>query len=153
MHVHSDNGSPMKGAAIHATFNKLGIIPSYSRPSVSNDNPYSESLFKTLKYCPYYPDKPFDNIQEARQWMISFSDWYNNKHRHSNIHYVTPSQRHDGLDVDILEARKQTYELARQNNPARWSGKVRNWKRKEEVLLNPENENKTDVEVPAKLAA
>lgn len=153
VHVHSDNGGPMKGAAIHATFYKLGIIPSYSRPSVSNDNPYSESLFKTLKYCPYYPDQPFNDIQEARQWMGRFTDWYNNQHRHSNIHYVTPSQRHAGLDVDILAARKQTYEQAKQNTPARWSGKVRNWERKEEVLLNPENKDKKEEEVPVKLVA
>lgn len=153
VHVHSDNGSPMKGAAIHATFHQLGIIPSYSRPSVSNDNPYSESLFKTLKYCPYYPDQPFDEIHEARQWMGSFTDWYNNQHRHSGINYVTPSQRHDGLDVGILAARQRTYEQAKKNNPARWSGKVKNWERVEEVLLNPEKKEKTDVAVPVKLAA
>lgn len=153
VHIHSDNGGPMKGAAIHATFHKLGIIPSYSRPSVSNDNPFSESLFKTLKYCPYYPDKPFNDIQEARQWMVKFADWYNNQHRHSSIKYVTPSQRHAGFDVDILATRKQTYEQARISNPTRWSGQVRNWERESEVLLNPAKKQNIDLEVPDKLAA
>jgi len=153
VHVHSDNGSPMKGAAIHATFHKLGIIPSYSRPSVSNDNPYSESLFKTLKYCPYYPDKPFDDIQEARQWMVKFTDWYNNQHRHSNIQYVTPSQRHEGLDIEILAARQQTYKQAKENNPARWSRQTRDWERQSEVWLNPSKDDKFDAEQPIKQVA
>jgi len=153
VHVHSDNGSPMKGAAIHATFHKLGIIPSYSRPSVSNDNPYSESLFKTLKYCPYYPNQPFNDLLEARQWMIKFTDWYNNQHRHSSIKYVTPSQRHDGSDVGILTKRKQTYEQAKKVNPTRWSGQIRNWNRENEVLLNPAKKEKFDVETAVKLAA
>lgn len=151
--VHSDNGSPMKGAAIHATFHKLGIVPSYSRPSVSNDNPYSESLFKTLKYCPYYPDKPFECIQEARQWMVKFTDWYNNQHRHSSIKYVTPSQRHDGLDIDILVTRQKTYEQAKESKPARWSGSIRNWERQGEVLLNPGKKDVIDIKAPGKMVA
>ncbi len=152
VYIHSDNGGPMKGAVIHATFQKLGITPSYSRPSVSNDNPYSESLFKTLKYCPYYPDQPFENIQDARQWMTQFTDWYNNQHRHSNIHYVTPSQRHQGQDIEILETRKKTYELAKEANPARWSGKIKDWKRKVEVWLNPETKKEKNEAFPIKLA-
>jgi len=151
--VHSDNGSPMKGAAIHATFHKLGIIPSYSRPSVSNDNPYSESLFKTLKYCPYYPDKPFEDLQEARQWMVKFTDWYNHRHHHSGINYVTPSQRHDGQDDEILAARKRTYQQAREKNPGRWSGPVRCWEKITTVLLNPEKKVVQDEKAPTKLAA
>lgn len=151
VYVHSDNGSPMKGAAIHATFQKLGITPSYSRPSVSNDNPYSESLFKTLKYCPYYPDQPFKDIQEARQWMEKFADWYNNQHRHSGIKYVTPSQRHAGLDVAILAARKAAYQRAREAKPERWSGQIRNWERQGEVLLNPGKNHRHDSGVADKL--
>ena len=64
--LHSDNGSPMKGATMLATLQKLGVMPSFSRPSVSNDNAYSEALFKTLKYTPGYPDKPFDSIKQAQ---------------------------------------------------------------------------------------
>jgi len=92
----------MKGATMLATMQKLGIVPSFSRPSVSNDNPYSEALFKTLKYTPAYPSKPFKNLDEARQWVLHFVDWYNDCHRHSGIKYVTSAQRHHD-DVTILE--------------------------------------------------
>ena len=85
VHIHSDNGGPMKGATILATFQALGIMPSYSRPSVSHSNPYSESLFKTLKYCPYDPASPFHDIEQARKWMNEFVSWYNHQHRHSGI--------------------------------------------------------------------
>jgi putative transposase len=94
--LHSDNGSPMKGATMLATLQQLGIIPSFSRPSVSNDNPYSESLFRTLKYRPAYPDQPFLDLQAARLWVQEFVDWYNLEHRHSGIKFVTPVQRHTG---------------------------------------------------------
>nr|VFK58535.1 MAG: Integrase core domain-containing protein [Candidatus Kentron sp. TUN] len=85
-----------------ATLHKLGIVPSFSRPSVSDDNPYSESLFRTLKYCPAYPDKPFEGIEQARRWVHRFVHWYNLEHRHSAIGYVTPSQRHTGQDTTAL---------------------------------------------------
>jgi transposase InsO family protein len=74
--LHSDNGSPMKGATMLATLQRLGVMPSFSRPSVSDDNPYSEALFKTLKYHPGFPDKPFDSLQEAREWVAGFQRWY-----------------------------------------------------------------------------
>lgn len=135
--LHSDNGSPMKGATMLATLQKLGVTPSFSRPSVSNDNPYSESLFKTLKYCPKYPDEPFDSLQSAREWVYSFVQWYNNEHFHSNIKYVTPVTRHQKLDENILENRKQVYERAKDKNPSRWSRKTRNWDYISEVHLNP----------------
>ena len=100
--LHSDNGSPMKGATMLATLEKLGVMPSFSRPSVSNDNPYSESLFKTLKYHPGFPEKPFDTIEEARRWVARFQYWYNEIHRHSALKFVTPGQRHRGEDIKIL---------------------------------------------------
>ena len=100
-------GSPMKGATMLATLQNLGVVPSFSRPSVSNDNPYSESLFKTLKYCPRYPTDPFSELQAAREWVHAFVNWYNNDHYHSNIKYVTPNAIHKGLDREILERRKQ----------------------------------------------
>ena len=99
--VHADNGGPMKGATMLATMQRLGIMPSFSRPSVSNDNPFSESLFKTLKYCPFYPTKPFASLEAARAWVIVFIDWYNNVHLHSSISFTTPASRHDGTDVAI----------------------------------------------------
>jgi putative transposase len=136
--LHSDNGSPMKGATMLATLQSLGIMPSFSRPSVSDDNPYSESLFRTLKYRPDYPEKPFNNLQSARTWVAGFAQWYNHKHRHSAIGFVTPAQRHAGEDVEILTARHRLYLKARSENPMRWSGETRNWKPIKEVHLNPE---------------
>ena len=124
-----------------ATLHKLGIVPSFSRPSVSDDNPCSESLFRTLKYCPAYPDKPFEGIEQARRWVHRFVHWYNLEHRHSAIGYVTPSQRHTGQDTTaLLEERHKLYEAAKASNPQRWSGKTRNWKRVNEVWLNPPRE-------------
>ena len=135
--LHSDNGSPMKGATFLTTLQKLGIMPSFSRPSVSDDNPYSESLFKTLKYTPMYPSKPFDTIIAAREWCGQFVKWYNNKHCHSGINFVTPIQRHLQLDEEILKNRKVVYEKAKEQNPKRWSGATRNWDFINEVHLNP----------------
>jgi len=136
--LHSDNGSPMKGATMLATLQELGVVPSFSRPSVSNDNPYSESLFRTLKYRPEYPEKAFENLAAARSWVEGFVDWYNHQHLHSAIKFVTPIQRHTGQDVDILINRKAVYQSARSKHPERWSGDIRNWDHINEVHLNPE---------------
>jgi len=137
--LHSDNGSPMKGATMLATLHKLGVMPSFSRPSVSNDNPYSESLFRTMKYRPEYPAKPFENIEQAQSWVDGFVFWYNTQHLHSSIRFVTPDDRHFGREKKILENRRKVYENARRRNPSRWSKKVRNWKPVQLVWLNPEN--------------
>jgi transposase InsO family protein len=150
--LHADNGGPMKGATMLATLQKLGIVPSFSRPSVSDDNPYSESLFRTLKYVPAYPSKPFKSIEAARQWVHGFVQWYNDEHRHSSIRYVTPSQRHRGEDSDLLDQRKVVYENARQQNPARWSGRTRNWNPVEEVWLNPPKGHQAEKEQESKAA-
>ena len=104
---------------------------------MSDDNPYSESLFRTLKYCPAYPGKPFESLEQARGWVHGFAHWYNEKHRHSAIGYVTPEQRHRGQDAALLEKRKELYEATRAKNPFRWSGKTRNWNPVNEVWLNP----------------
>lgn len=135
--LHADNGGPMKGATMLATLQKLGVIPSFSRPSVSNDNPYSESLFKTLKYRASYPDF-FASIEHAQMWVKDFVAWYNHEHLHSGIKFVTPMQRHTGEDKEILENRKATYEKARSKNPLRWTGGIRNWNWQAEVTLNPD---------------
>jgi putative transposase len=140
--IHSDNGGPMKGATMLATLQRLGVVPSFSRPSVSDDNPYSEALFKTMKYCSLFPLKPFRTLEETRQWVGHFVEWYNNEHLHSSIKYVTPSDRHDGLDVAILEQRKDVYEEAKKKNPSRWSGKTRNWEAVQTVQLNPCKEDR-----------
>lgn len=136
--LHADNGGPMKGALMVATMQKLGVTPSFSRPRVSNDNPYSESLFRTVKYRPSYPSKPFENIEAARQWVEGFVHWYNNDHLHSGIRFVTPADRHAGRDQDILARRAELYERARQRHPERWSDSTRDWSRVEIVNLNPE---------------
>lgn len=143
--LHSDNGSPMKGATMLATLQKLGIMPSFSRPSVSDDNPYSESLFRTLKYTPAYPKSRFKSIDKAREWVLRFVTWYNNEHHHSGIKFVTPAQRHEGKDQQILRARTAVYEAAKETHPDRWRGRaVRNWEYNNEVSLNP---NKAQKEV------
>lgn len=136
--LHSDNGSPMKGATMLATLQALGVMPSFSRPAVSNDNPYSESLFKTMKYRPAYPTRPFADLMAARQWVGSFVHWYNGEHRHSAIGFVTPEQRHAGLDVELLRKRTAVYEAAKAAHPNRWSGPTRNWNPVTIVHLNPE---------------
>ncbi|MDZ4155411.1 MAG: DDE-type integrase/transposase/recombinase [Methylococcales bacterium] len=138
--LHSDNGSPMKGATMLATLQQLGIAASFSRPAVSNDNPYSASLFKTLKYRPDYPLKAFKDLTCARQWVSTLLDWYNHEHRHSGIRFVTPAKRHQGLDRQILTHRHQLYQAARQANPQRWQGQTRNWTTIDRVLLNPDQD-------------
>jgi len=135
--LHSDNGGPMKGATMLATMQTLGIIPSFSRPSVSDDNPYSEALFRTLKYVPSYPRKPFDSVDAAWAWVERFVAWYNGKHRHSAIGFVTPDERHAGHDIAVLHARREVYDRARQRAPERWSGNVRQWRAPAQVALNP----------------
>ena len=136
--LHSDNGGPMKGATMLATLQMLGVVPSFSRPSVSNDNPHSESLFKTMKYGPTYPTGRFDCIPDARDWVHHFVVWYNEEHGHSGIKYVSPMARHRGEDQQILSQREQVYQTAKAANPARWQGRrTRNWDRIESVWLNP----------------
>jgi len=120
------------------TLYSLGITPSRSRPRVSKDNPYAESVFRTCKYRPNYPLKGFESTTEAREWVLQFVQWYNSEHRHSGLTFLTPNQRHKGLAEQIFENRKQVYETARQNHPSRWSGKTRNWKLADQVWLNPE---------------
>ena len=134
--LHSDNGGPMKGATMLVTLQRLGVVPSFSRPGVSDDNPYSESLFKTLKYCPAYPTKPFESLDDAKNWVSNFVDWYNNDHLHSGINFIAPADKHSGKDNVILNRRKIVYETAKLQNPLRWSGDTRNWNRIEKVYLN-----------------
>ena len=138
--LHADNGSPMKGATMKVTMEKLGITASYSRPRVSNDNPFSEALFRTCKYRPDWPGKGFATKLDAQTWVKSFAHWYNDEHLHSAIRFVTPNARHDGRDHAALASRASLYANARAQNPERWSGKTRNWQPAGPVWLNPENE-------------
>lgn len=142
--LHGDNGSTLKATTVLAMLHWLGIKPSYSRPRVSDDNAYVESLFRTAKYRPEFPARGFADLEAARQWASRFVHWYNVEHRHSGIGYVTPAQRHVGEDHAILEARHALYSQARDNNPRRWSGKTRNWTPIGAVTLNPEREAVVD---------
>jgi putative transposase len=135
--LHSDNGSPMKGATMLATLQRWGVVPSFSRPSVSNDNPYSESLFSTLKGHPSFPDQPFADLEQARRWAQGFARWYDTEHHHSGLKFVTPDQRHRREDIDLLAQRHALYQAARAQHPERWSGATRNWEPVTTVLLNP----------------
>lgn len=136
LYLHSDNGAPMISTEYLSATSLLGIECSYSRPGISDDNPYSESLFRTTKYRPGYPER-FETIEDARLWISEFVGWYNNEHLHSGIKFVTPAQRRNGEDVRLLKTRKATYEAARKANPDRWSGNIRNWDKPGCVTLNP----------------
>ncbi len=153
--LHSDNGSPMKAATMLATMQKLGVISSFSRPRVSNDNPYSESAFKTMKYCPYYPKKPFNSLIVAENWVRYFVNWYNKERLHGEIKYVTPESRHTGMDQSILEARKELYIKARHAHPERWSKNTKQWNYINEVYLNldPELKNSFQAKTEEPVAA
>lgn len=121
-----------------ATLQRLGVVASFSRPAVSDDNPFAEAIFRTLKYRPGYPKKPFASREDARTWVDGFVDWYNGTHLHSGIRFVTPNDRHDGLDTEILAARRAVYAAARDRTPLRWTGNTRNWSPITEVRLNPD---------------
>lgn len=138
--LHADNGAAMKSQTLQMKLLELAITPSHSRPRVSNDNAYVESLFRTLKYVPDWPSSGFVTLEEARNWVERFTRWYNGEHRHSGIRYVTPAQRHRGEDREILRRRDEVYRSARSVHPERWSGRTRNWQPIGEVMLNPERE-------------
>jgi transposase InsO family protein len=138
--LHSDNGSAMKGSILLATLQHLGVVPSFSRPRVSDDNPFSEALFRTLKYRPEYPSGPFALLEQARAWVAGFVEWYNTGHRHSALRFVTPDQRHYGQEEQILARRRRVYERAQKQMPRRWSGAIRNWTPVGDVCLNPDRQ-------------
>ena len=140
LYLHSDNGAPMKGVTMLVMLQQLGVMPSFSRPSVSNDNPYSEVLFRTVKYHPTFPAwSKFDTIEDTREWCIKFVQWYNFEHLHSGIKFITPQQRHAGEDAAIMKNRHAVYQQAKATNPQRWSGDTRNWELPSSVILNPKN--------------
>lgn len=133
--IHQDNGSPMKSSTFVAKLQELGIDASYSRPSVSDDNPYAESLFRTCKYRPDYPGV-FASLDRARAWALRFERWYNHDHKHRNLKFVSPAERHCGADRAIFAARAAVYERARAKHPARWTRTTRDWSLSEQVWLN-----------------
>ena len=147
--LHGDNGSTLKATTVLAMLNWLGVKPSYSRPRVSDDNAYAESLFRTAKYRPEFPAKGFADLDAARAWAASFVQWYNVDHRHSGIRYVAPAQRHAGDDHAILAARHALYTQARELTPTRWSGRTRDWTPIGAVTLNPERDSVVATQVAA----
>ena len=138
LRTHSDNGPAMKGSTLLATLQALGVMPSFSRPSVSDDNPFPEALFRTLKYRPTFPDGSFSSLEKARAWVERFVCWYNSEHRHSGIRFVTPDERHFGREHELLAGRHALYEQARRRRPERWTGSTRNWDPAGPVRLSPE---------------
>lgn len=150
--LHSDNGGPMKGSTMLATLQWLGIMPSFSRPRVSDDNAFSEALFRTLKYRPGFPSKGFGSTAAATAWVETFVAWYNGEHRHSGIKFVTPDERHTGADRDVLTARAGVYERARRARPERWTGTTRNWSPVGPVRLNSPARS-PEAEAPTAVAA
>jgi len=138
--LHGDNGATLKATTVLTMLHWLGIKPSYSRPRVSDDNAFVESLFRTAKYRPEFPARGFADLEAAREWAHRFVRWYNHDHRHSGIRYVSPAQRHEGLDRPILAGRHALYLAARERHPRRWSRHTRNWSPIEVVTLNPERE-------------
>jgi len=139
--LHGDNGATLKATTVLTMLHWLGIKPSYSRPRVSDDNAFVESLFRTAKYRPEFPARGFSDLEAAREWAHRFVRWYNHDHRHSGIRYVSPAQRHEGLDRPILARRHALYLAARERHPRRWSRHTRNWSPIEVVTLNPERES------------
>ena len=152
--LHADNGNAMRAATLESRLEELGVLRSFSRPRVSNDNPYSESLFRTVKYRPDYPNRPFACKAEACEWVAAFVDWYNHRHRHSGIKFVTPHQRHSGAAKAICQQRAEVYEKARLANPTRWSRSTRCWRQPVKVWINkPPEEPEPIVALPLIQAA
>lgn len=117
--IHADRGASMRSKSVALLMSDLGVIKSHSRPHVSNDNPFSESQFKTMKYCPQFP-KRFGCIQDAREFCGEFFDYYNNEHRHSGIALLAPSTVHYGQAERVVEARRGTLLTAYRAHPERF---------------------------------
>ena len=119
--IHADRGSSMKSKIVANLLADLGVTKTHSRPYVSDDNPYSESQFKTLKYCPGFPDR-FGSIQDTRAFCLSFFTWYNQDHHHSGIALMTPEQVHYGLASQVFDFRSQILSAAFEKYPVRFKG-------------------------------
>lgn len=140
VHLHSDNGAPMRGSSLLGFLNGLEVTNSFNRPRTSNDNAYIESFFRTLKYSPGYPGH-FKCIGDSRAWMADFIEWYNNHHLHSAIGYVTPNQKRTGKHNRIYKKRNNTLSKAKIKYPERWgSRKTKEWTVDNNVILNKDKE-------------
>ncbi|WP_255090405.1 MULTISPECIES: integrase core domain-containing protein [unclassified Synechococcus] len=117
----------LPAATLESRLEEIGVLRSFSRPRVSNDNPYSESLFRTVKYRPDYPRRPVASKDKACAWVAALVDWYNHRHRYIGIKFVTPQQLHSGTATAICQQRAPIYEKARQKHPRRCSRSTRCW--------------------------
>ncbi|WP_171903816.1 integrase core domain-containing protein [Cellulosilyticum sp. I15G10I2] len=112
---------------------------------MSNDNPFAESLFKTLKNRCNYQPKGFSSLEEARKWVYNFVEWYNNNHRHSGISFLTPNQRHaSDHGLNALKKRELVCKSAKLKHPERWTTTTRNWSIEDRVYLNPDKSEESD---------
>lgn len=121
--LHADRGTSMRSKPVAALLVDLDVRKTHSRPHVSDDNPYSEAQFKTLKYRPDFPDR-FGSIEDARAYCQQFFPWYNDEHRHSGIGLMTPAAVHDGTAVALTAKRAVTLGTAFAANPIRFKGRV-----------------------------
>ena len=121
--IHADRGSSMTSKPVAFLLSDLGITKSHSRPYVSNDNPYSESQFKTLKYRPDFPGN-FGSIEDARAFCQNFFTWYNTEHHHSGIGLLKPEDVHYGRTDQIMKERSRILKSAFENHPERFKGKL-----------------------------
>lgn len=121
--IHADRGSSMRSKPVAFLLADMGITKTHSRPYVSNDNPYSEAQFKTLKYCPEFPDC-FGAVQDAREFCQTFFAWYNMEHRHSGIALMTPEQVHYGHAKQVLKNREMVLLQAYEQHPQRFKGNI-----------------------------
>jgi putative transposase len=156
--LHADRGPSMISKTVAQLLIDLGVVKSHSRPHVSNDNPFSEAHFKTMKYRPEYPDR-FGSVEDARQWGREFFQWYNQEHYHSGLGLLTPEQVHYGQAESVRLARQQVLEAVYQSNPERF---VRGLpvvpKQPEAVWINPpqqqqpEPKKTEEIEIPSTVA-
>ena len=117
--IHADRGAPMTSKAVAELLLDLGVRRSHSRPTVSNDNPYSEAQFKTMKYGPTYPDR-FTSLADARAWVTNFVQWYNHDHRHTGLGLLTPAMVHAGQAGTVVAARQVVLTAAAAVHPERF---------------------------------
>jgi putative transposase len=151
--LHADKGNAMRAATLESQLEELGILRSFSRPRVGNDNQCSESLFRTVKYRPDYQRRPFANTVVTCLGVASFVDWYIHHHRHSGFKFVTPQQRHSVKALEICIQRTLVYKQARQRHPRRWSRSIRYWHQPEVVWIKPPPPEIESVSVTFAMAA
>ena len=144
--LHADRGSPMIARSLALLLADLGVTKTHSRPHVSDDNPYSEAQFKTLKYRPDYPER-FGCQIDARAWSRDFFDWYNHEHHHSALGLLTPADVHYGRAEEIIHRRQQVLHAAYQKNPERFvQGPPKPPELPTEVWINPPKKSAKDTQ-------